>query len=256
MAHRDNTGAGPGRERQRLRHRGADRARAGVRAPAGVDRPRVAPDAHDRLPLDRRRRVRRARRRALRRALALPRHVVAVVNLDAIAGRGHGRGSSSPATSPLAGAGARRDGGCADRSSRRAPRPAGRASSGSSSTSRFPFSLYEQGPFVAPRHPRGHADDRRRPAADRRSATRRERLDRHALGQIGHATQALVGSLDQGLELAPRDGSYVYLGARIVRGWAIELVARRAAAAVRRRHRRPVRPLPPPPDAVAPALRR
>ena len=31
MAHRDNNGAGPGRERQRLGHRGADRARARVR---------------------------------------------------------------------------------------------------------------------------------------------------------------------------------------------------------------------------------
>jgi hypothetical protein len=41
---------------------------------------------------------------------------------------------------------------------------------------------------------------------------------------MGRATQNLVGSLDAGLELAQGTTSYVYLGSRIVRGWAIELV--------------------------------
>ena len=65
--HRD----GPGRERQRERHGRADRARP-RRTPSRDERAgarRLA--AHDRLPLDRRRRLRRARRRALPRDLAV-----------------------------------------------------------------------------------------------------------------------------------------------------------------------------------------
>ncbi len=44
------------------------------------------------------------------------------------------------------------------------------------------------------------------------------------LGELGRAAQNLVGSLDAGLELAQGTTSYVYLGTRIVRGWAIALV--------------------------------
>ena len=55
---------------------------------------------------------------------------------------------------------------------------------------------------------------RRRPA--QRSGAR--------LGELGRATQNLVGSLDAGLELTQGTTSYVYLGTRIVRGWAIEFV--------------------------------
>src|SRR5205085_8237475 len=44
------------------------------------------------------------------------------------------------------------------------------------------------------------------------------------LGQLGRSAQELLGSLDQGLELARGTSSYVYLGSRIVRGWALELV--------------------------------
>ena len=57
-----------GRERQRERHRGAARARAHLRAAAVGDADGRAADAHARLPLDRRRRVRRPRRAPLRAA--------------------------------------------------------------------------------------------------------------------------------------------------------------------------------------------
>jgi hypothetical protein len=40
---------------------------------------------------------------------------------------------------------------------------------------------------------------------------------------IGRAAQSIVLSLDEGLELARGTSTYVYLGPRIVRGWAIEL---------------------------------
>lgn len=85
----------------------------------------------------------------------------------------------------------------------------------------FPFTLGEQGPFVArgipaltlttlpdaPSH--GFADSG---------------LSAARLGELGRAAQNLIGSLDAGLELAQGTTSYVYLGTRIVRGWAIELV--------------------------------
>ena len=85
----------------------------------------------------------------------------------------------------------------------------------------FPFTLGEQGPFVARGIPaltlttvpdgpsQGFADNR---------------LSAARLGELGRATQNLVGSLDAGLELTQGTTSYVYLGTRIVRGWAIEFV--------------------------------
>ena len=51
-----------------------------------------------------------------------------------------------------------------------------------------------------------------------------DRLRGYRLGQIGRAAQQLLGSLDEGLELARGTSTYVFFGARIVRGWAIELV--------------------------------
>jgi hypothetical protein len=87
----------------------------------------------------------------------------------------------------------------------------------------FPFTLYEQGPFLA----RGisalaitTAGDAPPPPVGDEPAT----LDGERLGQVGLATQALLGSLDGGLELAHGTSSYVYLGARTVPGWAVQLV--------------------------------
>jgi hypothetical protein len=44
------------------------------------------------------------------------------------------------------------------------------------------------------------------------------------LGEMGRATQLLMGSLDQGLELTAGSSSYVFLGSRFLPGWALELV--------------------------------
>ena len=41
---------------------------------------------------------------------------------------------------------------------------------------------------------------------------------------MGRATQLLLGSLDQGLELTAGSSSYVFLGSRFLPGWALELV--------------------------------
>ena len=86
----------------------------------------------------------------------------------------------------------------------------------------FPFSLYEHAGFVG----RGVPALTLTTAGDRPPSPvtdTPERLSPRRLGQIGRATQVLLGSLDQGLEVGEERGSYVYLGSRVVRGWAIQL---------------------------------
>jgi Peptidase family M28 len=86
----------------------------------------------------------------------------------------------------------------------------------------FPFSLYEQAPFVARGIPAvtfTTAGDRPPPSLTDSADPRAVRLE-----QIGRAAQGLVTSLDQGLEVGRGAGAYVYLGPRIVHGWAIQLV--------------------------------
>ncbi|HEV3403164.1 MAG TPA: M28 family peptidase [Gaiellaceae bacterium] len=148
--------------------------------------------------------------------------VVAVINLDSIGGAGTpriqiaGDTARSPAASLVATAVAR----IADEAHVQASRP---------SVFRqlvdlgFPFSLYEQAPFVA----RGIPAVTLTTAGDRPPDSFADRVGslRPAnLAALGRAAQDLLGSLDQGLELASGTTSYVFLGARIVRGWAIELV--------------------------------
>jgi hypothetical protein len=87
----------------------------------------------------------------------------------------------------------------------------------------FPYSLYEQAPFLA----EGIAavtlttggDLPPDPAGDTR-----DKLSAERLSQVGRAAQDLVGTLDEGLEFAQGTSSYVYLGSRLIRGWALELV--------------------------------
>jgi Peptidase family M28 len=86
----------------------------------------------------------------------------------------------------------------------------------------FPFSLYGQAPFVARRVPAvtlTTAGDRPPPSFGDSA----DRLNVRRLEALGRSAQSLLGSLDQGVELAPGTSSYVYLGPRLVRGWAIQL---------------------------------
>jgi hypothetical protein len=87
----------------------------------------------------------------------------------------------------------------------------------------FPYTLYEQGPFVSAGIPAvtvTTGGDRPPVPFGDTAAT----LDSARLGQLGAAAQQLLGSLDQPAELAPSASSYVWVGGRVVRGWAIELV--------------------------------
>jgi peptidase M28-like protein len=87
----------------------------------------------------------------------------------------------------------------------------------------FPFSPYEQAPLIA----HGTAavtlttvgDNPPDPVSDTKERLRAARLE-----QVGRATQDLLGTLDEGLEFAQGTSSYLYLGPRLIRGWAVQLV--------------------------------
>ena len=159
---------------------------------------------------------------ALRFARHSPFHVVATINLIAIAGRGPPRIAIAGDTprSPAAT--------LVETAARRVLEQTGDRARRAGILEQlvdlaFPFTLYEQGPFVArgiPAVTLTTAGERPPPAFTDRAS----RLDRGRLASIGRATQEILGSLDQGLELAQGTTSFVWAGDRIVRGWAIELV--------------------------------
>jgi hypothetical protein len=87
----------------------------------------------------------------------------------------------------------------------------------------FPFSLYEQAPFLE--HGIGAVtltsarDDPPNAVGDTIAKLRVDKLS-----QVGRSAQDLLGTLDEGLEFAQGTSSYVDLGSRLIRGWAIALV--------------------------------
>jgi hypothetical protein len=147
-------------------------------------------------------------------------NVLAVLNLDTIATSGRprveisGPGPHSPSSTLL--------GSAVDRISKLAGSSPGRTSLfGQLVDLAFPFSLYDQWPFLEHRISAitlTTAGDR--PGSDPPPA----QFDVQRLGQVGGAAQALLTSLDQGLELSQGTSSYVYVADRIVRGWALALV--------------------------------
>jgi hypothetical protein len=159
---------------------------------------------------------------ALRFASHSPFPVVAAIDLDAIGGPGApqlqiaGDAPRSPAASLV------------QTASRRIEEQTGRPPDRPSVIAQlidlgFPFTLYGQGPFVARGIPAltiSTSGARPPESFTDRSST----LSTAHIGQIGRAAQQLVGSLDQGLELAQGTTTFVWAGQRFVRGWAIEVV--------------------------------
>lgn len=87
----------------------------------------------------------------------------------------------------------------------------------------FPFSTYEQAPFVS----RGVPAVTITTAGARPPLTAHSqagRLDLRHLGAAGLATEDTIDALEQGVSLSSGPASYVFLGRRLVRGWAIEIV--------------------------------
>jgi hypothetical protein len=148
--------------------------------------------------------------------------IVAVVNLDSVAGDGRPRVQlagdmpRSPAVTLVATADAR----VLDETRRAAERPSALAQLLDLA---FPFSLYEQAPFVNAGTPAvtltTGGDRPRRPEGDTLAA-----LDPARLREIGRSANALLVSLDEAGEVAGGSDSYVYMGPRLLRGWTIQFV--------------------------------
>jgi Peptidase family M28 len=148
--------------------------------------------------------------------------IVAVVNLDAIAGRGRPRlivGGDTPRTTSAT---------LLETAAARITTQVGRGPTRPSVLRQlidlgFPFSLYEQAAFISREIPALTITT----AGDRplsRTGDTTGRVSALRLGQVGRAAQDLLGTLDQGLEFAQGTSSFVFVGSRIIRGWAIELV--------------------------------
>lgn len=87
----------------------------------------------------------------------------------------------------------------------------------------FPYSRYEQAPFVS----RGIPAVTVTTSPDRPNDGLGDgpgNLHATRLGQVGRAVQSTIDALEQGIALSPGPGTYLFLGSRIVRGWAVELV--------------------------------
>ena len=87
----------------------------------------------------------------------------------------------------------------------------------------FPFSVNEQAPFVA----RGVPAVTITTLAERPPSSFADtpaRLEGRRLAEVGRSAEQLVRSLDQGLDLEPGTASSVWFGTRVVPGWALQLV--------------------------------
>jgi hypothetical protein len=87
----------------------------------------------------------------------------------------------------------------------------------------FPFSEYEQAPFVTRGIPAVTVTTGSDRPADAPTDTP-GRLNAVRLAQVGRAAQSAIDAMEQGIALSPGPSSYLFLGSRIVRGWALEIV--------------------------------
>ena len=87
----------------------------------------------------------------------------------------------------------------------------------------FPFSFYEQAPFVSRGVPAvtvTTGSSRPRPPEEDTPAN----LDEQRLGELGRAAQLLVSTLDESAEVASGTQSYLYFGTRLLYGWTLQLI--------------------------------
>jgi Peptidase family M28 len=147
-------------------------------------------------------------------------NILAVVNLDSVGGRGAPRlvFGGGTARSPAPGLVETLRAALAQEGGSDPARPSGLQQLASLG---FPFDPYEQAPFVSRGIPAVTVTTAgSRPPA----AVRSGRLDVKHLGVVGLAAQDAVDAMEQGVSLAQGPTSYVYLGQRLIRGWAIEIV--------------------------------
>jgi hypothetical protein len=148
-------------------------------------------------------------------------NILGVINLDSIGGRGTPRlvfGGETP-RSPAAGLVETMRAGLARRGNGEPARPSGLQQLVSLG---FPFNPYEQAPFVSRGIPAVTVTTAgARPPAGKGSSTK---LDVAHVGTVGLAAQDTVDGMELGVSLAQGPTSYVFLGSRIIPGWAIEIV--------------------------------
>ncbi len=151
-------------------------------------------------------------------------HVAAVIVLDAIAGKGRPRvlfnGDAPRSPSPVL---------VATAFQLLSEQPEGAATHAGFVDQlldlAFPFSLYEQAPFVA----RGIPAVTLTTSGDRPPLPQSdscENISATHLSAIGHAAEQLIAALDQGAPEPQSSSSagYIYLGGRFVHGWALQLI--------------------------------
>jgi hypothetical protein len=148
------------------------------------------------------------------------RNAVAVINLDSIGGRGRPRlefGADTP-RSPAPGLLATIQTALTTQSNGTAARPGALDQLVSLG---FPFNPYEQAPLVSHGTPAVTLTNAlARPA----EASRARSLNLAPITDIGLATQDAISAMEEGVALAQGPSSYLFLGQRLIRGWAIELV--------------------------------
>ena len=87
----------------------------------------------------------------------------------------------------------------------------------------LPFGYGEQAPLLTAGVPAlriATASDAGTPAG----SDELERLDRRRLGQLGKASETLLSSLDAAVEVPVSTDGGIFLGGRVVRGWALQLL--------------------------------
>jgi hypothetical protein len=147
-------------------------------------------------------------------------NIIAVVNLDSVGGPGRPRmvfGANTP-RSPAPGLVETMRAALAQEGGGDPSRPSGLQQLLGLA---FPFNPYEQAPFVSRAIPAITVTTAGARPPDGRG---RAQLDVHNLSLVGLAAQDTVDAMEQGVSLAQGPTSYVFLGQRLIRGWAIELV--------------------------------
>jgi Peptidase family M28 len=149
-------------------------------------------------------------------------NVLAVVNLDSIGGRGRPRLvlGGNTARSPAPGLVETLRAALAQEGGGDPSRPSGLQQLVGLA---FPFDPYEQAPFVSRGLPAVTVTTAgaRPPKAQARGTAR---LAIGHLAVIGLSAQDTIDAMEQGVSLAQGPASYVFLGQRLIRGWAIEIV--------------------------------
>jgi hypothetical protein len=149
-------------------------------------------------------------------------NILAVINLDAIAGRGTPRlvFGANNVRSPAPGLVETVRAALAQEGSSDPSRPSGLQQLVALG---FPFNPYEQAPFVSRGIPAVTVTTAgaRPPDGSSRGA---RKLDIAHLSVVGLATQDTIDAMEQGVSLAQGPTSYVFLGQRVIQGWAIEIV--------------------------------